>query len=64
MKKIFKYNKLHAITGIPVLLAFGIPALLVACVIVGIWVFIALIMKTYKKRKQTIKDKIDEQNRA
>ena len=47
-----KNHRMYAVAGVPFLLAYGVPALLVACVVSGVWVFAALIIKTEKKRKQ------------
>ena len=47
-----KNHRMYAVAGVPFLLAYGVPALLVACVVSGVWVLAALIIKTVKKRKQ------------
>ncbi len=54
MKK--RNQRIYAAAGVPFLLAYGIPALLVACVVSGVWVLAALIIKTVKKRKQKAKE--------
>ena len=54
MKK--RIQRIYAASGVPFLLAYGIPALLVACVVSGVWVLAALIIKTVKKRKQKAKE--------
>ena len=50
-------QRIYAAAGVPFLLAYGIPALLVACVASGVWVLTALIIKTVRKRKQKAAEK-------
>jgi len=44
-----------AVSTIPLLLLYGIPAILVVCVISGVTVLVALILRN-KNRKNTVQD--------
>lgn len=52
-KKIFSSNTIYeAAPAVPFLLFYGIPALLIICVICGVTIFIKLLVSALKNRRK------------
>jgi len=52
-----KRNILTAVSGVPFVLAFGVPALLVSCVIGGVWVLAVLIKNKLQEKQNSDKNR-------